>query len=173
MFKFPFVRLIFIIIVCGFKAETQCSNWQSIYGFHDAGCCYFEWTPKHEKSVSTSNPEKQLRHILVTYLWIVPQIWGCTLRAESVCLQYDVEVFQKCLEICEIGVESRWMLRNVSEMVDAFGKETLAEHWFRNAPRYQLFVWMECGRDSVGDISTYWLYIWIKSRRGVLHHLNW
>ena len=47
------------------------------------------------------------------------------------------------------------MLRNVSEMVDAFGKETLTEHWLKNALRYQLFVWMGCGRDSVGDISTY------------------
>ena len=31
--------------------------------------------------------------------------------------------------MCEIGAESKWMLRNVSEMVDAFGKETLTEKW--------------------------------------------
>ena len=32
---------------------------------------------------------------------------------------YDVgvEVFQKCLEMSEIAAESRWMLRNVSEIV--------------------------------------------------------
>ena len=29
--------------------------------------------------------------------------------------------------MCEIGAESREMLRNVSEMVGAFGKETLTE----------------------------------------------
>ena len=31
--------------------------------------------------------------------------------------------------MCEIGAESKWMLRNVSEMVDAFEKETLTEKW--------------------------------------------
>ena len=61
----------------------------------------------------------------VTYLSIVPQTWRCSLGAESGCLSYNVEVFKKCLEMCEIGAESRWMLGNVSEMVGAFGKETL------------------------------------------------
>ena len=83
---------------------------------------------KLEKSISTSNPEKQLRDILVTYLWIVPHIWDYTLSHESGCLHYDVKVFHKCLEMCEILTESRWMLRNVSKMVDAFGKETLTEN---------------------------------------------
>ena len=46
------------------------------------------------------------------------------------------------------------MLRNVSEMVDAFGKETLTENAGRNALKYQLFVCMGCGRNSVGEIST-------------------
>ena len=42
--------------------------------------------------------------------------------------------------MCEIGAESRWMLRNVSEMVNAFGKETLTENGQRNALENQLFV---------------------------------
>ena len=83
---------------------------------------------KLEKSISTSNPEKQLRDILVTCLCIVSHIWDCTLSDESGCLQYDVKVFHKCLEMCEILTESRWMLRNVSEMADAFGKETLTQN---------------------------------------------
>ena len=44
---------------------------------------------------------------------------------------------------------------NVSEMVDAFGKETLTENGKRNALKYQLFGWLGCGRNSVGEISTY------------------
>ena len=38
---------------------------------------------QNTRKASTSNPEKQQRSILVTYLWIVPHIWGCKLGAES------------------------------------------------------------------------------------------
>ena len=42
------------------------------------------------------------------------------LGAESRCLWHDVKVFQKCLEMCETGAESRQeMLRNVPEIMGA------------------------------------------------------
>ena len=46
------------------------------------------------------------------------------------------------------------VVRNVSEVVDAFGKETLTENWQRNALKYQLFVWIGCVRNSVGENLT-------------------
>ena len=60
---------------------------------------------------------------MVTYLWIVPHIWRCTLGVESRFLY--VEVSKKFFDLYEIEIESKWMLRNVSEMVGGFRKETL------------------------------------------------
>ena len=65
-----------------------------MYGFHGTGSGYFGWIPEHEKSISASNSEKQLRGNLVTYL-----LMQYNLGAES--LYYDIEVFQKCLEMCK------------------------------------------------------------------------
>ena len=42
---------------------------------------------------------------------------------------------------------------------DAFGKETLTKNGSGNALKYQLFVYMGCGRNSVGGISTCWFYV--------------
>ena len=123
------------------------SDWkyESIYGFHGAGCCYFGWIPKHKKSIAISNPEKQRRTIFVTCLWIVPHTWGCTLGAEYRCLLYDERIFQKCLEICEIG-ESRWMLKNILKIVGAFKKK----HWLKIGGEMLSNVKYLCGWGSGG-----------------------
>lgn len=47
------------------------------------------------------------------------------LGAESGCLYCNAEVFQKYLEMCEIGKDSRLMLKHVSKIVGDFGEETL------------------------------------------------
>ena len=70
--------------------------------------------------------------------------------------------------MCEIGAESRWMLRNVSEMVDAFEKETLTENGWRNVLKYQLFVWI--GRTTWTRFQLVDSMYGLKSKTGVLHH---
>ena len=49
---------------------------------------------------------------------------------------YDVgvEVFQKCLEMSEIAAESRWMLRNFSEIVGSqiVGSQVVCLRYGRN-----------------------------------------